>query len=74
MSAIARRARRRCSAASPPSRRWAAGIGWTEGDLGHGPAYQFRDPDDHVFEIYYETRRYEPPAEQKPALKNQAQR
>jgi catechol 2,3-dioxygenase len=50
------------------------GIGWSEGDLGHGPAYQFRDPDDHVFEIYYETRRYEAPAHLKPALKNQAQR
>jgi catechol 2,3-dioxygenase len=37
-----------------------AGIGWTEGDLGHGPAYRFRDPDGHEFEIYYETRRYEP--------------
>ena len=50
------------------------GIGWSEGDLGHGPAYRFRDPDDHVFEIYYETRRYEAPAHLKPALKNQAQR
>jgi catechol 2,3-dioxygenase len=50
------------------------GLGWSEGDLGHGPAYQFRDPDDHVFEIYYETRRYEAPAHLKPALKNQAQR
>jgi catechol 2,3-dioxygenase len=69
-------------AASPQAlqRRVAAieamgcGIGWTEGDMGHGPAYQFRDPDDHIFEIYYETRRYDPPAEHKPALKNQAQR
>lgn len=50
------------------------GIGWTDGDLGHGPAYQARDPDGHVFEIYYETRWYEPPAELKPALKNQAMR
>ncbi len=69
-------------AASPEAlqRRVAAieqigcGIGWSEGDLGHGRAYQFRDPDDHVFELYYETRRYEPPASEKPALKNQAQR
>lgn len=50
------------------------GIGWTEGDLGHGPAYQFRDPDHHVFEIYYDTRRYEAPPGERPALKNQAQR
>ncbi len=51
-----------------------AGIGWTDGDMGHGRAYQFRDPDEHVFEIYYETRRYEPPPAEQPALKNQAQR
>ena len=51
-----------------------AGIGWTEGDLGHGPAYRFRDPDDHVFELYWETRRYEAPALERPALKNQPQR
>jgi catechol 2,3-dioxygenase len=51
-----------------------AGIGWVDGDLGHGRAYRFRDPDDHVFEIYYDTRRYEPPASERPALKNLAQR
>ncbi|MGF6175329.1 VOC family protein [Ensifer sp. 4252] len=51
-----------------------AGIGWTEGDLGHGRAYRFCDPDNHVFEIYYDTRRYEPPASEAPALKNLAQR
>ncbi len=50
------------------------GIGWSDGDLGHGRAYRFRDPDDHVFELYYETRRYEAPAAERPALKNQAQR
>ena len=50
------------------------GIGWTDGDLGHGRAYRFRDPDDHVFEIYFETRKYEAPPSERPALKNQAQR
>jgi catechol 2,3-dioxygenase len=50
------------------------GLGWSDGDLGHGPAYRFRDPDDHIFELYYETRRYEAPAAERPALKNQAQR
>lgn len=50
------------------------GIGWTEGDDGHGPAYRFRDPDGHVFELYYETRRYTAPPEERPALKNVAQR
>ncbi len=49
-------------------------IGWTEGDLGHGPAFAFRDPDGHVVEIYYETEWYAAPEELRPALKNQAQR
>ncbi len=51
-----------------------AGIGWTDGDLGHGPAYLFRDPDGHLFELYYDTKRYQPPVAEMPALKNQAQR
>lgn len=50
------------------------GIGWTEGDLGHGSAYQFHDPDGHVFELYYDTRVYDPPESERPALKNIAQR
>jgi catechol 2,3-dioxygenase len=50
------------------------GLGWSEGDLGHGRSYRFRDPDDHVFELYYETKRYEAPIAEKPALKNQPQR
>lgn len=50
------------------------GIGWVDGDMGHGRAYRFADPFGHVFEIYWETRRYDPPAEERPALKNVAQR
>ncbi|HTS40219.1 MAG TPA: VOC family protein [Xanthobacteraceae bacterium] len=50
------------------------GLGWNPGDLGHGAAYCFNDPDGHEFEIYYDTRRYQPSAEEQPALKNQAQR
>jgi catechol 2,3-dioxygenase len=51
-----------------------AGIGWVDGDKGHGRAYRFRDPDDHIFEVYFDTHRYEAPPAEKPALKNQAQR
>jgi len=51
-----------------------ADMGWSEGDMSHGPAFRFRDPDGHLFEIYHETRRYEAPAAERPALKNQAQR
>ena len=46
--------------------------GWTEGDRGHGPAFRFEDPFGHVFEIYFETRRYEASGDDRPALKNTA--
>src|SRR3982751_5266655 len=49
-------------------------VGWHEGELGHGPAYRFRDPDEHLIELYYETEWYEAPPEHRPSLKNQAQR
>lgn len=49
-------------------------IGWVDGDLGHGRAFRFEDPFGHVFEIYWDTVRYQPPASEKPALKNLAQR
>jgi len=50
------------------------GRGWTDGDLGHGPAYRFETTDGHAMEIYYETEWYAPPPALKPALKNQAMR
>lgn len=50
------------------------GVGWHDGNVGHGPAYRFRDPDGHLFEIYYETEWYQPPEHLKPYLKNQAQK
>jgi catechol 2,3-dioxygenase len=50
------------------------GIGWSDGDHGHGPAYQFTDPDGHLMELYYETDRYDPPEHLRPALKNVPQR
>lgn len=49
-------------------------LGWVEGDLGHGPAFRFEDPFGHVFEIYWETRRYEADSDDAPALKNTASR
>jgi catechol 2,3-dioxygenase len=50
------------------------GVGWSLGDLGHGRAFQFRDPAGHLFEIYYDTKRYVPRPGDEPALKNVAQR
>lgn len=70
----------RCTSQAALERRVAAieklgaGIGWVDGDKGHGRAYRFRDPDNHVFEIYYDTVKYVAPAAEKPALKNIAQR
>jgi catechol 2,3-dioxygenase len=49
-------------------------IGWVDGDLGHGRAFRFEDPFGHRFEIYWDTRRYEPDAADRPALKNLASR
>jgi catechol 2,3-dioxygenase len=54
--------------------RSGLGLGWIDGDLGHGPAYRFTDPDGHVMELYYEAERYVPPEHLRPALKNQPQR
>jgi catechol 2,3-dioxygenase len=54
----------------------AAGLGegWRDGGRGRGPSYRFRDPDGHVFELYYEVERYVPPPHLVPSLKNQPQR
>lgn len=70
----------RTSSALALQRRVAAieksnlGEGWIEGDVGHGSAYRFSDPDGHKMEIYYDTVWYTPPKELRPALKNQASR
>jgi len=50
------------------------GVGWVDGDMGHGRAYRFSDPFGHIFELYWETRKYQAPDDEKPALKNIAQR
>ncbi|HEX3783772.1 MAG TPA: catechol 2,3-dioxygenase [Pseudonocardiaceae bacterium] len=49
------------------------GIGWTDGGAGIGPTYLCTDPDGHEIELYWESERYTPPAQLRPALKNQAQ-
>jgi catechol 2,3-dioxygenase len=50
------------------------GRGWSEGDLGHGPAFKCVTSDGHNMEVYWETKWYEAPADRKPSLKNQAMR
>ena len=70
----------RCASPEALERRVAVieemgcGIGWVDGDMGHGRAYQFNDPDGHLFEIYYDTKKYVAPESEKPALKDIAQR
>ena len=50
------------------------GQGWIDGDVGHGPAYRFTDPDGHVFELFYEAERYVAPPHLAPSWRNQPQR
>lgn len=47
------------------------GKGWINGDIGHGRAYQFEDPDGHLMEVYYEAEKYKAPAPLRPKLINQ---
>jgi len=54
--------------------RSGRGIGWIEGDVGHGAAYRFTDPDGRLFEVYHETERYQPPEHLVPAMLNQYQK
>lgn len=49
-------------------------IGWVDGDPGHGRAYRFEDPFGHIFEIYWDTVKYQPDANDRSALKNNASR
>ena len=50
------------------------GLGWINGDLGHGKAYRFRTPDGHVIEAFWEVERYLAPPEQRSRLKNRPQK
>jgi catechol 2,3-dioxygenase len=50
------------------------GIGWHEGDHGHGPAYCFADPDGHEMEVFYDSGRYEAPEHLRASWRNQPQR
>lgn len=46
------------------------GLGWIHGDHGHGPAYEFSDPDGHRFEVFFEQDRYVPPEHLRPRWRN----
>lgn len=50
------------------------GIGWIEGDLGHGKAYQFSTPDGHQMELLWDVDYFEVPDDQRSLLRNRPQR
>jgi catechol 2,3-dioxygenase len=50
------------------------GVGWIDGDVGHGPAYQFRTPDGHPMELFWEVERFQPSPEQATPLLNRPQK
>ncbi|MED0715210.1 catechol 2,3-dioxygenase [Aeribacillus sp. FSL K6-1121] len=50
------------------------GIGWIDGDKGHGRAYRYYGPDGHIMELYYESNFYQAPDHLRPTLKNQPQK
>nr|BBH95777.1 catechol 2,3-dioxygenase [Thermogemmatispora argillosa] len=50
------------------------GQGWIDGDIGHGRAFRFTDPDGHVMELYYEAKKYLASAELRSRLYNQPQK
>jgi catechol 2,3-dioxygenase len=72
--AIRARSRQALERRAAAIERAGLGLGWSDGDHGHGPAYRFTDPDGHPMELYYETDRYVPPEHLRPALKNVPQR
>jgi catechol 2,3-dioxygenase len=54
----------------------AAGVqgAWTEGELGHGPAFRFRGAGGHPLELYWETERYVPPEADRPPARDRLSR
>jgi catechol 2,3-dioxygenase len=50
----------------------AAGLGgrWVSDGFGHGPAFRFGDGGGHPTELYWETERYVPPPEDRPAARD----
>jgi len=50
------------------------GLGWIDGDVGHGPAYQFQSPDGHKMEIFWEVDYFKASEDQKTALLNRPQK
>jgi sulfite reductase alpha subunit-like flavoprotein len=50
------------------------GKGWIDGDIGHGTAYQFVTPDNHLIEFLWEIDYYEASESERTILKNRPQK
>lgn len=50
------------------------GLGWSEGDLGHGQAYRFQTPDGHAMELLWDVDYFDVPAGERSLLKSRPQR
>ncbi|MFS8534142.1 MAG: VOC family protein [Limnochordales bacterium] len=50
------------------------GLGWSDGDLGHGPSYRIRTPDGHPMELVWELEYYTAPDGQRSQLKSRPQK
>jgi catechol 2,3-dioxygenase len=50
------------------------GEGWSEGDIGHGPAFAASTPGGHRIEVYFETERYDAPVAERSPARNQFER
>ncbi|MBZ9558017.1 MULTISPECIES: VOC family protein [unclassified Modicisalibacter] len=47
---------------------------WIDGDVGHGKAYRFTGIGGHEMELYFESEKYQAPAEKRAYLPNQPQK
>ena len=54
--------------------RSGLGIGWTDDQIGHGPAYRFSTPDGHLMEILWEVEYADIPPNERSALLNRPQK
>ena len=61
---------RRAAAIEQAGLAQGPGLGWSNGDFGHGRCYRFRDPDGHLMEVYYDEERYVAPEGKRSTLKN----
>lgn len=50
------------------------GVGWIDGDCGHGSAYRFRSPDGHLNEVFWEVEHWQAPPELRSALRDRPQK